>query len=78
MLKRLIRDFADRLDRSLLPLTSRSGLVASAHYLFLSRQFRREHRAVLGGRLRTREASVRRSGAVRCYDATSTDSRKDS
>ena len=51
MLKRLIRDLADRLDRLLLPLTSRSGLVASAHYLFLSRQFRREHRAVLTGRL---------------------------
>ena len=51
MLKRLIRDLADRLDRFLLPLTSRSGLVASAHYLLLSRQFRREHRAVLAGRL---------------------------
>jgi nitroreductase len=51
MLKRLIRDLADRLDRSLLPLTSSSGLLASAHYLLLSRQFRREHRAVLAGRL---------------------------
>jgi nitroreductase len=51
MLKRFIRDLADRLDRFLLPLTSRSGLVASAHYLFLSRQFRREHRSVLAGRL---------------------------
>jgi nitroreductase len=51
MLKRLIRDLADRLDRLLLPLTSRSGLAASAHYLFLSRQFRREHRSVLAGRL---------------------------
>jgi nitroreductase len=50
MFKRLIRDLADRLDRFLLPLTSRSGLGASAHYLFLSRQFRREHRAVLAGR----------------------------
>jgi nitroreductase len=51
MLKRLIRDLVDRFDRLLLPLTSRSGLVASAHYLFLSRQFRREHRSVLAGRL---------------------------
>ena len=51
MLKRLIRDLADRFDRLLLPLTSSSGLIASAHYLFTSRQFRREHRAVLAGRL---------------------------
>jgi nitroreductase len=51
MFKRLIRDLADCLDRLLLPLTSRSGIVASAHYLFLSRQFRREHRSVLAGRL---------------------------
>jgi nitroreductase len=51
MLKRLIRDLADRFDRFLLPLTSSSGLIASAHYLFLSRRFRREHRAVLAGRL---------------------------
>ena len=51
MPKRLIRDLADRLDRLLLPLTSRSGFVASAYYLFLSRRFRREHRAVLAGRL---------------------------
>lgn len=51
MLKRLIRDLADRFDRFLLPLTSSSGLIASAHYLFTSRQFRREHRAVLAGRL---------------------------
>jgi nitroreductase len=51
MLKRLIRDFADRFDRLLLPVISRSGLVASAYYLFVSRRFRREHRAVLAGRL---------------------------
>ena len=51
MLKPLIRDLADRLDRFLLPLTSRSGFAASVHYLLLSRQFRREHRAVLAGRL---------------------------
>jgi nitroreductase len=51
MLKRLLRDLADRFNRLLLPLTSSSGLVASAHYLFLSRRFDREHRAVLAGRL---------------------------
>ena len=51
MLKRLLRDLADRFNRLLLPLTSSSGLVASAHYLLLSRRFRREHRAVLAGRL---------------------------
>jgi nitroreductase len=49
MLKRLLRDLADRFNRLLLPLTSSSGLVASAHYLFLSRRFDREHRAVLAG-----------------------------
>ena len=68
MLKRLIRDLADRLDRLLLPLTSRSGLVASAHYLFLSRQFRREHRAVLAGRLayeRGLKVSLRSSPLLR-------------
>jgi len=51
MLKRLLRDLADRFNRLLLPLTSSSGLVASVHYLFLSRRFDREHRAVLAGRL---------------------------
>jgi nitroreductase len=51
MLKRLLRDLADRFDRFLLPLTSSSGPVASAYYLFLSRRFHREHRAVLAGRL---------------------------
>jgi nitroreductase len=68
MLKRLIRDLADRLDRFLLPLTSRSGFVASAHYLLLSRQFRREHRAVLAGRLayeRGLEAPLRSSPLLR-------------
>ena len=68
MFKRLIRDLADRLDRFLLPLTSRSGLGASAHYLFLSRQFRREHRAVLAGRLayeRSLDAPLRSSPLLR-------------
>jgi nitroreductase len=68
MLKRLIRDLADRLDRLLLPLTSRSGIVASAHYLFLSRQFRREHRSVLAGRLayeRGLQSSLRSSPLLR-------------
>lgn len=51
MLKRLIRDFVDRLDRLLLPLAASGSLIASAYYLFLSRRFRREHRAVLAGRL---------------------------
>ncbi|NJD31789.1 MAG: nitroreductase family protein [Gammaproteobacteria bacterium] len=51
MLKRFLRDLADRFDRLTLPLTSSSGLLASVHYLFLSRRFRREHRAVLAGRL---------------------------
>lgn len=51
MLKRLIRDLVDRLDRVLLPVAASGGLVASAYYLFCSRQFRREHRAVLAGRL---------------------------
>ena len=68
MFKRLIRDFADRFDRFLLPLTSRSGIVASVHYLFLSRQFRREHRAVLAGRLayeRGLQAPLRSSPLLR-------------
>ncbi len=51
MLKRLFRDLADRFDRLTLPVTSSSGLLASVQYLFLSRRFRREHRAVLAGRL---------------------------
>jgi nitroreductase len=51
MLKRLIRDLIDRTDRWLLPLAARSGWGASVYYLLFSRQFRREHRAVLAGRL---------------------------
>jgi len=51
MLKRILRDLVDRLDRRLLPLAASGGLVASAYFLFCSRQFRREHRAVLAGRL---------------------------
>ncbi len=51
MLKRILRDLVDRLDRRLLPLAASGGLVASAYYLLCSRQFRREHRAVLAGRL---------------------------
>jgi nitroreductase len=51
MLKRIIRDLVDRLDRVLLPAAASGGLIASAYYLLASRQFRREHRAVLAGRL---------------------------
>jgi len=68
MLKRTLRDLADRFDRWLLPLTSSRGLIASIHYLLLSRRFDREHRAVLAGRLayeRGRQASLRSSPLLR-------------
>ena len=51
MIKSLIRRVIDRVDRLLLPVAASSGLAASAYYLLFSRQFRREHRAVLKGRL---------------------------
>ena len=51
MLRRLIRDLIDRLDRRLLPFAASGGLIASGYYLLCSRQFRRAHRAVLAGRL---------------------------
>jgi nitroreductase len=51
MLRRLIRQLIDRVDRVLLPVAASGGLLASAYYLLFSRQFRREHRAVLAGRL---------------------------
>jgi nitroreductase len=51
MLKSLIRRTVERLDRLALPLGSRSGVLASVYYLIVSRQFRREQRAVLAGRL---------------------------
>ena len=68
MLKRTLREFADRFDRWLLPLTSSRGFVASLHYLLLSRRFDREHRAVLAGRLayeRGLRASLRSSPLLR-------------
>ncbi len=68
MLKRTLRDLADRFDRWLLPLTSSGGFVASLHYLLLSRRFDREHRAVLAGRLayeRGLRASLRSSPLLR-------------
>jgi nitroreductase len=68
MLKRTLRDLADRLDRRLLPVTASRGFVASIHYLLLSRRFDREHRAVLAGRLayeRRLAASVRSSPLLR-------------
>lgn len=51
MLIRFIRRILERIDRLLLPLASASGLLASAYYLLLNPRFRREHRAVLAGRL---------------------------
>jgi len=51
MLRRLVRQLIDRVDRVLLPVAASGGLLASAYYLLFSRQFRREHRAVLAGRL---------------------------
>jgi len=51
MMKQLLRELIDRVDRLLIPLAASGGLLASAYYLFCSRQFRREHRAVLAGRL---------------------------
>ena len=51
MLKRLLRDLIDRIDRVLLPVAASSGWIASAYYLLFSRQFRREHHTVLAGRL---------------------------
>lgn len=51
MLRRRIRQLIDRADRILLPVAASGGLLASIYYLFFSRRFRREHRAVLSGRL---------------------------
>jgi nitroreductase len=51
MTRAWLRRIADRLDRVLLPVASTSGWLASTYYLFFSRRFRREHRAVLAGRL---------------------------
>jgi nitroreductase len=51
MIKSFLRRVIDRVDRLLLPVAAASGLLASAYYLLFSRQFRREHRAVLKGRL---------------------------
>ena len=51
MLKPLIRELIDRADRWLLPLAAANRWSASVYYLLFSRQFRREHRAVLAGRL---------------------------
>ncbi len=51
MIKSFLRRVIDRVDRLLLPVAASSGLLASAYYLIFSRQFRREHRAVLKGRL---------------------------
>lgn len=67
-MKRLIRDLVDRLDRVLLPAAASGGLIASAYYLLCSRQFRREHRAVLAGRLayyRSLEQSLHSSPLLR-------------
>jgi nitroreductase len=68
MLKRLIRDLIDRLDRWLLPVAASGGIAASAYYLLCSRQFRREHRAVVAGRLayhRNLNAALRSSPLLR-------------
>jgi nitroreductase len=68
MLKRTLRDLADRFDRWLLPLTSSRGFIASLHYVLSSRRFDREHRAVLAGRLayeRGLKASLRSSPLLR-------------
>ena len=66
MIKTLLRRMIDRVDRLLLPVAGSSGLLASAYYLLLSRQFRREHRAVLKGRLAYRRGleSARRSSPL--------------
>jgi nitroreductase len=50
MLKDTIRAALDRLDRLLVPIAASNSLLASLYYLACSRQFRREHRAVLAGR----------------------------
>lgn len=51
VIKTTLRRVIDRVDRLLLPVAAASGLLASTYYLLFSRQFRREHRAVLKGRL---------------------------
>ena len=51
MLKQMLRDLVDRIDRVLLPVAASGRWIASMYYLLFSRQFRREHRAVLAGRL---------------------------
>ncbi len=68
MIKTLLRRMIDRVDQLLLPVAGSSGLLASAYYLLFSRQFRREHRAVLKGRLAYRrglENAVRSSPLLR-------------
>ena len=68
MIKTLLRRMIDRLDQLLLPVAGSSRLLASVYYLLFSRQFRREHRAVLKGRLAYRrglENAVRSSPLLR-------------
>lgn len=68
MLKRLLRRAVDRVDPCFVALFARSGWLASVYYLLFSRQFRREHRAVLAGRLeyaRALDRPVRSSPLLR-------------
>ncbi|MGM0906952.1 MAG: nitroreductase family protein [Pseudomonadota bacterium] len=51
-LVRSLKRLLERTDKRLLWLFSRSGFLSSLYYLLFSRQFDREHKAVLQGRLR--------------------------
>lgn len=60
MLKDTIRAILDRLDRLLVPVAASNSVLASLYYFACSRQFRREHLAVLAGR----RTYARRTGGV--------------
>lgn len=47
----LIKDWKVSLDQKLIVLFANNGILASMYYLFFSRQFDREHKSVLAGRL---------------------------
>lgn len=54
--KHRLRDALERLDLLVARLSAGGALTASFYYLAFSREFRREHRAVLAGRRRYRES----------------------
>lgn len=49
--KRVIKTLYEQMDRRIISLFARSGLLASFYYLLFSRKFDREHKSVLQGRL---------------------------